>query len=137
MTTVESVYTGELRTRATHVRSGQIIETDAPPDNQGKGEAFSPTDLLAAALGSCMLTLMGIKARNHDFNVDGTHVSITKTMASDPRRVSKIEIIFRMPAEVYTHAQKRLLEHAARNCPVAKSIHPDITQEITFHYHSN
>ncbi|HAL65647.1 MAG TPA: osmotically inducible protein OsmC, partial [Bacteroidales bacterium] len=87
MITIETIYLGELRTKATHLQSGNSIITDAPLDNQGKGEAFSPTDLLAAALASCMLTIMGIAARTHGFNIDGTKAEITKIMESNPRRV--------------------------------------------------
>jgi uncharacterized OsmC-like protein len=134
MYTVETIYEGELITRATHSRSGVELMTDAPPDNQGKGSSFSPTDLLAASLGSCMLTIMGIAARNHNFNLDGTRVHILKKMAADPRRVIGIDVILDLPAGEYSEQQKRILEHAARTCPVALSLHPDIKQEITFNY---
>ena len=134
MTTVKTIYTKELRTEAEHVKSGTIINTDAPVDNHGKGEAFSPTDLLAASLGSCMLTLMGIAARNHGFSVDGTAMSITKIMAENPRRVSAIRIIMDLPTGEYPVNQRRIIEHAALTCPVAMSLHPDIRQEVTFNY---
>ena len=134
MTTVKTIYTKELRTEAEHVKSGTVICTDAPVDNQGKGEAFSPTDLLAASLGSCMLTLMGIAARNHGFSVDGTCISITKVMAENPRRVSEIRIIMDLPKGEYPVNQRRIMERAALTCPVALSLHPDIRQEVTFNY---
>src|SRR5580693_834433 len=101
MATIETTYLGGLRTEATHVQSGTKIITDAPLDNQGRGEAFSPTDLLSASLGSCMLTIMGIKARNNHFNIDGTKCSITKIMAQNPRRVGEIQITFHFP-EIYS-----------------------------------
>jgi putative redox protein len=134
MVTVSTVYKGELRTEATHNGSGQSIITDAPLDNNGKGEAFSPTDLLAASLGSCMLTIMGIAARNHKFNIDGTRVEIVKIMASNPRRVSEIKVDLYLPSEVYSESQRRILDVAARTCPVALSLHPDLKQDITLHY---
>lgn len=134
MATIETTYLGELRTEATHVKSEIKIITDAPLDNQGKGEAFSPTDLLSASLGSCMLTLMGIASREHTINIDGTNCSITKIMASEPRRVSEIQITFNFPKGDYTDKQKVILERAALTCPVAKSLHPDLIQNITFNF---
>lgn len=132
MTTIKTIYTGDLRTKALHLASGTELITDAPVDNQGKGEAFSPTDLLSAALGSCMLTIMGIAARTHLINMDNTAIEITKHMASNPRRVSEIEIVFKMPDLPYSEKEKAILEHAARTCPVALSVHPDLKQTITF-----
>jgi putative redox protein len=134
MPTIETVYSGELRTKARHVASGNEIITDAPPDNQGKGEAFSPSDLLSASLGSCMLTIMGIAARTHEFSIEGTRIEVTKIMASNPRRVSEIRVEFYMPDTQYTQKQKEILDKAARTCPVALSIHPDINQQINFHW---
>ncbi|HMT30473.1 MAG TPA: OsmC family protein [Bacteroidia bacterium] len=134
METIKTVYIGELRTQATHVQSGTVIFTDAPIDNKGKGESFSPTDLLAASLGSCMLTIMGIAADNHGFNIEGTKVSITKIMASNPRRVSEIQVELEFPDIRYTESQIRIIEHAAYTCPVALSLHPDIHQNITFNF---
>ena len=130
--TVKTVYSGDLRTEATHVRSGKQIITDAPPDNQGKGEAFSPTDLLAASLGSCMLTLMGIAARNHKFDIDGTTIEVTKIMAADPRRVIEIKVEFSLPDKNYSESHLRLLRHAAVTCPVALSLNPEIKQQVIF-----
>jgi uncharacterized OsmC-like protein len=134
MATIETTYIGELRTEATHVFSGNRIITDAPLDNQGKAEAFSPTDLLSASLGSCMFTIMGIAAREHEIQIDGTTCSITKIMASEPRRVAEIQIIFNFPDIRYTDKQKLILERAAIHCPVAKSLHPDLVQNITFNF---
>lgn len=134
MATIRAKYEGDLRTSAVHVKSGDKIITDAPVDNQGKGEAFSPTDLMAASLGSCMLTLMGIAARKHGFNIDGTEMSITKTMVENPRRVAEIKVEFSMPVENYTDKQKEIIERAAHTCPVALSIHPDIKQEVIFNF---
>src|ERR1700689_5423423 len=108
MATIETIYLGGLRTEASHVQSGTKIITDAPVDNQGKGEAFSPTDLLAASLASCMLTIMGIKARDNGINIDNTKCSITKIMAAGPRRVSEIVISFKFPKQ-YTEEQQKLL----------------------------
>ena len=134
METIKTVYTGELRTEATHVKSGVKIITDAPPDNQGKGESFSPSDLLAASLGSCMVTIMGIASRTHNINIEGTTIRITKVMAANPRRVSELQIEFDMPIRNYSEKEKRILDQAARTCPVALSLHPDLKQMITFNY---
>jgi len=134
MATIETKYPGELRTEAIHVRSGNKIITDAPIDNQGKGAAFSPTDLMSASLGSCMFTIMGIAAREHDINIDGSTCSITKIMAANPRRVSEIQITFNFPDLKYTEKQRLILERAAINCPVAKSLHPDLIQNIVFNF---
>ena len=134
MATIETTYHGDLRTEATHVFSGNKIITDAPLDNQGKAEAFSPTDLMSASLGSCMFTIMGIAAREHGINIDGSTCSITKIMASEPRRVSEIQIIFNFPDIIYTEKQRLILERSARNCPVAKSLHPDLIQNIIFNF---
>ncbi|MCA0237946.1 MAG: OsmC family protein [Bacteroidetes bacterium] len=125
-------YLGELRTEATHLLSGQKIITDAPPDNQGRGEAFSPTDLCATSLASCMLTIMGISARNHGWNIDGAKAEVTKIMASDPRRIARIEIRFSMPRNNYTDGQRKVLEHAARTCPVHFSISEGLEEVVEF-----
>lgn len=134
METIKAIYEGNLRTNALHIQSGKKIITDAPKDNQGKGEAFSPTDLLAASLGSCMMTIMGIHAKKNNFNVDGISAKITKIMAQNPRRVSEVVIEFNMPEGNFTGEQKKLLEEAALNCPVAKSIHPELRQTVKFNY---
>jgi putative redox protein len=131
MATIETTYLGGLRTEATHVQSGTKIITDAPLDNQGKGEAFSPTDLLAASLGSCMLTIMGIKARASNIDIDGATCSITKIMAADPRRVTEIVIDFKFPKE-YSEKDQQMLERAALTCPVYYSVNEDLKKTVTF-----
>ncbi|WP_298707330.1 OsmC family protein [uncultured Chitinophaga sp.] len=129
------LYNGELRTTATHLRSGSVIETDAPVDNNGKGERFSPTDLVASSLGSCMLTIMGIKARDKGWNIDGTKVSIEKIMGTEPRRITGVKVVFDMPASAgLDDTARKILENAALTCPVAKSLHPDINQDVTFNW---
>lgn len=133
MATIETVYLGELRTEATHTQSGSRIITDAPTDNNGRGEAFSPTDMVAAALGSCMLTIMDLSARRMGIDLNGTRVSITKTMASDPRRIEAISADFYIPAEP-DDKQRVILERSADTCPVAKSLHPELRQVMNFHY---
>jgi len=130
--TSKVIYTGGLRTEAVHVKSGMKIITDAPTDNHGKGEAFSPTDLMATSLANCMLTVMGIACQGRDINMDGATAEVTKIMAANPRRVAEIQITITMPAKGYTDEQKKLLEHAGRTCPVAQSLHPNLIQNITF-----
>lgn len=133
MATVKTTYLGGLRTEATHLQSGSQILTDAPTDNNGKGEAFSPTDLLATALGSCMLTIMGISSRAHEFDIDGTVVNTTKVMGTAPRRVVEIIVELNFPHD-YSDKHKRIIEAAAKECPVANSLHPDLKQTIIFNY---
>ncbi|NCA84854.1 MAG: OsmC family peroxiredoxin [Clostridia bacterium] len=127
-------YLGELRTQATHQLSGQRFITDAPPDNQGRGEAFSPTDLLATALGACAVTIMGIAAREHGFNIDGTTIDITKIMASNPRRVSAVTVVFNFPEVKYSDKEKKIIRLAANTCPVFQSLHPDMAKEYVFNF---
>jgi uncharacterized OsmC-like protein len=134
MTTSQIVYLGELRTEAIHTLSGNKLTTDAPPDNQGKGEFFSPTDLLATALGTCMLTIMGIAARTHNFNIDGTKVAITKIMGTNPRRVVEVVVNLTFPHNSYSTKERKLLELAAKECPVANSLHPDLKQTVIFQF---
>ena len=134
MEIAEILYLGELRSEASHLRSGQVIITDAPPDNQGKGEAFSPTDLMSTSLGVCMLTIMGIAARTHGMNIDGTRIKISKVMAANPRRVSEIHVDFDMPDIRYSEKEKQILEQAAITCPVAQSLHPDLLQKVHFNF---
>ncbi len=133
MKTSEIIYKGELRTTATHLKSGQLIITDAPIDNNGKGEAFSPTDILATSLGCCMLTVMGIVAKRHHLDLDGTKVEILKVMAENPRRVAEIHVDMHFKND-FAQKDKSLMEHTALTCPVSKSLHPDIKQKIRFHY---
>ncbi len=134
MATSEVVYQGELRCKAKHLQSESIIVTDAPIDNHGKGEAFSPTDLLATSLGVCMLTIMGIEANKHNVNIDGTYITISKHMGTLPRRVVKIEIKVNVPTLGLSDRQKEALTEAGVNCPVAKSLHPDLIQDIEINY---
>ncbi|SOD18126.1 OsmC family protein [Pedobacter xixiisoli] len=134
MATSKIIYNGDLRTTSVHLKSGKEIITDAPTDNQGKGEAFSPTDLLATSLGNCMLTIIGIAAKSHGFNIDGTTAEITKVMAENPRRVGEIHVGLQFPANNYTDKEKAIIEKSAKTCPVAYSLHPDIKQEVTFSY---
>lgn len=133
--TIETIYRGELRSEAKHVQSGATVITDAPTDNHGKGESFSPTDMVAAALGSCMLTIMDLTARRLEIDLTGTRLEITKIMAAEPRRIAEIKIDFYMPGD-YSDKCKTMLERAADTCPVAKSLHPDLKQNITYHYNS-
>ena len=134
MATIKTTYLGELRAESTHLQSGNKLITDAPTDNQGKGEAFSPTDLLATSLGSCILTIMGIKARDNHIDITGTEVEITKIMASDPRRVAEVVVEFFFPPKNYTEEEKQLVESVAGISPVPLSLHPDLKQTIIFHW---
>jgi len=134
MNTSELVYQGELRTIAIHVFSGTKIFTDAPFDNHGKSGSFSPTDLVATALAACMVTIMGIEANRLQIDLKDSKMYVRKQMEINPRRISKIEIDFVIPNRNLTTEQKQFLEEKALNCPVAKSIHPDIKQEIVFKY---
>jgi len=133
MATSKVIYNGFLRTTSTHLKSGEEIVTDAPVDNNGKGEAFSPTDLLATSLANCMLTVMGITSLAHAIELDGTMAEVTKVMAEAPRRVSEIHIEFNFPNS-YSDKQKKILEHAALTCPVAQSLHPDIKKVVNFNW---
>lgn len=132
MATSKITYQGGLRTSAVHERSGNEILTDAPLDNKGKGEAFSPTDLLATALGNCMLTIIGITAAEHQFNIDGATCEITKIMAEQPRRVAEIIAVLQFPARGFTDKDKKIIERAALTCPVFYSLHPDLKKTISF-----
>ena len=131
MATIQTIYLGDLRTEATHLQSGTKIITDAPTDNQGRGEAFSPTDLLAESLAGCMLTTMGIFARNNGIDMDGTQCEVTKIMAANPRRVAEVVINLKFPKE-YTDSEKKILEGAALGCPVIVSLHPDLKKTVDF-----
>ena len=130
MTTSKVTYQGDLRTTAIHLQSNNEIITDAPIDNQGKGEAFSPTDLLVTSLASCMLTIIGIKARDMDINIAGTTADVTKVMAADPRRVSEVHVAITFDQQLDEKTQK-IFYNTALTCPVAKSLHPDIIQKVT------
>lgn len=134
METSRIIYTGDLRTEAVHVKSGQMFITDAPTDNQGRGEAFSPTDLLATSLGICAITVVGIAARTHGFNVDGTAIKITKIMVSDPRRVGEVIVEMDFPQVKYTEKEKQIIRHTINACPVSQSLHPDLKQTFIINF---
>jgi uncharacterized OsmC-like protein len=132
--TTEIIYKGELRTDCKHLQSGTVIETDAPTDNNGKGERFSPTDLIATALGSCILTTMAIKMES-EIDLSGTRVEVSKVMAANPRRIGEIKIDIYFPENLQVDdRQKTMLENLAHACPVSKSLHPDLKQTIQFFY---
>jgi putative redox protein len=131
--TSQIIYKGNLRTEAIHLQSGSVIETDAPVDNHGKGERFSPTDLLATSLGACMMTVMGIKARDMNIDLTGTIIDITKIMAADPRRVSEIKAVINFPSELHLDEKSRtILERTALTCPVQYSLNADLKTDIQF-----
>jgi len=133
MSTSKVTYLGNLRTENEHLQSKNTYITDAPTDNNGKGEAFSPTDTVATGLANCMITVMGIKARDMNVNMDGTTAMVTKTMAANPRRISKIEIVLNFPAGIDEKSRK-ILENTGRTCPVIQSLHPDIEKVIEFNW---
>ena len=133
MSTSKIIYKNNLRTEAQHIASGQKIITDAPLDNNGKGEAFSPTDLVATALASCMITIMAIAAEKNGINISETSASVKKVMGINPRTISDIVIEIKMSKDLTLKDRKRL-EKAALACPVHKSLHPDMNKEITFSY---
>ncbi len=131
--TSKVTYVGNLRTEALHIQSSTLINTDAPKDNFGKGEAFSPTDLVATALASCMISIMGIVARKEGITpVDGAIAEVTKIMATEPRRISEIHIKITFPKNNFTEKEKTIYENAAHTCPVAKSLHPNLKQVVEF-----
>lgn len=134
MANFEVIYVGELRCNAKHLDSGIEILTDAPKDNHGKGESFSPTDLLATSLGTCMITVMGIEARSLKIDISGTILSISKTMGTLPRRVVEIGIELKIPDRNFTEQEKNKLMDTGLNCPVAKSLHPNLKQNIQFQF---
>ncbi len=131
--TSKVTYLGELRTQCEHLRSGNKFITDAPLDNNGRGEAFSPTDTVATALASCMLTVMGIKARSMELELIGAYADVTKHMAASPRRISGIDIELYLPAAILED-DRTLLERVGNTCPVMQSIHPDIKTAIQYHW---
>ena len=134
MNTAIARYAGHLRTEATHVASGTIIQTDAPTDNHGRGEAFSPTDLVSTALGACMMTIIGIVAERHQWNLVDSTFSIVKHMSTEPpRRIAQIDVTFRLPASL-SPSDRILLERSAHTCPVTLSLHPDVKQNVVFEY---
>ncbi len=127
-------YTGNLRCEATHLQSNSAIETDAPTDNKGKGERFSPTDMLCVSLGTCIITTMGIKANDMNVDIAGATIEVTKTMKSDPRRVGKIEISIHLPQLEISEKDKKILERTGDNCPVQKSLNPEVELLIGYHW---
>jgi len=129
--TASIIYKGNLRCEAEHLQSKSTIETDAPTDNRGKGERYSPTDLLCVSLTTCMLTTMGIKAADLKVDIDNAKADVTKHMASDPRRVAKIEVSVTLPKNI-DEKERLILERAGNNCPVAKSVHPDIELALKY-----
>ncbi len=131
--TSKITYLGDLRTSSVHIQSGTEILSDAPTDNHGRGEAFSPTDLVANALGSCMITIMAIKARDLDIDLVGSTAEVIKIMQSDPRKISRIEIMLNM-ASVADVQCRTMLERAAVTCPVYLSLHPDVKKVVTFNW---
>lgn len=133
MSTAKVIYLGELRTECTHLTSGSTYITDAPLDNQGKGAAFSPTDTVATGLANCMLTVMGIKARDLGVAMEGTTAEVTKIMSANPRRISEIKVVLQFPKGTSSKNQK-ILENTGRTCPVALSLHPEIIQDIQFNW---
>ena len=131
--TANIIYKGTLRCEAKHVQSGSVIETDAPTDNRGKGERFSPTDLLCVSLATCIATTMGIKADDMKIDLTDTTVEVTKHMLPDPRRVAKIEVKLTMPSTLQLDEKdKTILERVGNNCPVTKSLHPDLEVNIKY-----
>ena len=133
MTTSVVFYSGNLRTESQHLQSGETITTEAPTDNEGTGQAFSPTDLAATSLANCMMTVMGIVANRHNIDIEGTRADVEKFMGIKPRRIVEIRIDFYFPMS-YNIATKKLLEEAALGCPVAKSLSESISQNIHFNY---
>jgi len=133
MTTSVVFYSGNLRTESQHLQSGNTITTDAPIDNEGTGQAFSPTDLAATSLANCMMTVMGIVANRHNIDIEGARADVEKFMGVNPRRIVEIKIDFHFPIS-YDIATKKLLEQSALNCPVSKSLSESISQNIHFNY---
>ena len=133
--TASIIYHGDLRCQATHLQSGTVIESDAPTDNRGKGEKFSPTDLLCVSLGTCIITTIALKARELSLGVSDTRIEVTKHMLNDPRRVGQIDVIVKFPSSLSVEEKdKTVLERTGNNCPVARSIHPDIKANISYEW---
>ena len=133
--TASIIYHGDLRCQATHLQSGTMIESDAPTDNRGKGEKFSPTDLLCVSLGTCIITTIALKARELSLEVKDTIIEVTKHMLNDPRRVGQVDVIVKFPQSLSIEDKDKIvLEKTGNNCPVAKSIHPDIKANITYEW---
>ena len=133
--TATVVYKGDLRCECTHLQSGTVIETDAPTDNRGKGERFSPTDALCVALATCVVTTMALKANDMNIDLAGTSIAVTKHMLSDPRRIGKIEVTLTFPETLQLEEKNRtILQRVGDNCPVAKSLHTDLEVKIEYNW---
>lgn len=132
--TASVVYKGDLRCECTHLQSGSVIETDAPTDNRGKGERFSPTDTVCIALATCIITTMGIRAGDMKIDLKGTKIDVTKHMLSEPRRIGKIDIALHIPAIGLDEKDKQILQKIGDNCPVMKSLHPDMQVSIVYNW---
>jgi putative redox protein len=133
--TATVVYKGDLRCECTHLQSGTVTETDAPTDNRGKGERFSPTDTLCVALATCVVTTMALKANDMNIDLKGTHIDVTKHMLSEPRRIGKIDVSLKLPTSLQLDEKdKTILQRVGDNCPVAKSLHPDLQVNIEYHW---
>ncbi len=132
--TASIIYEGDLRCSATHLQSGSVVETDAPTDNHGKGEKFSPTDTLCVSLGTCLITTMALKARDMNIELKHTKIDITKHMLKDPRRVGQIDVTLHFPPLNLNEEQRSILETTGNNCPVAKSLHPDLKTNIQYNW---
>jgi putative redox protein len=127
-------YTKNLQTRLTHERSGSVIYTEAPVDNEGTGSNFSPTDMAASSLGACIFTIIGIAAKKHNFNIDGASVSITKIMTDNPRRIGELVLDFDFSGLTLDEKAKKIIDYAIANCPVNQSLHPDIKRNVKIKY---
>ena len=131
--TASIVYKGDLRCECTHVQSGTVIETDAPTDNRGKGQRFSPTDTICVGLGTCIITTIGIRANDMELDLSGTKLAVTKHMLSDPRRIGRIEVSIKFPETLnFPEKDRLILQKIGDNCPVMKSLHPDIKVEVEY-----
>jgi len=133
MSTSKVIYQGDLRTSSTHLQSGSTVLTDAPTDNHGRGEAFSPTDMVANSLATCMFSIMGIKARSMEIDLNDSSAEVTKIMQAEPRKISEIIVTFEMKISI-DEKSKMILERAAMTCPVFLSLHPDIKKTVTFNW---
>jgi uncharacterized OsmC-like protein len=132
--TASVIYKGDLRCECTHLQSGTVTETDAPTDNRGKGERFSPTDTVCVALATCMITTMGIRAADMKIDLGGTRIDVTKHMLSDPRRIGKIEVNLHLPAAALEEKDRLVLQKIGDNCPVMKSLHPDLEVAVAYNW---
>ncbi len=131
---IEIIYEGNLQTRCKHLQSSAVIYTEPPVDNQGRGEQFSPTDLIASGLACCVLTIAGIYAQRLNVDIKGTRAEVSKIMETNPRRISEIKIDLFFPQNNYSEKEKEIIKTAANDCPVARSLHPDVKQTINFNF---